>query len=461
MPGGLLQLISVGQQDTYISISPEFSYWKQVYRRHTNYSMESVRNTFLSAPSLNNINRGIFTCKIGRVGDLLSEVFLCFKLPDIYSDEELRFRWIPNVANHMLYTYRVSIDTQDIDVRYGEWLNVWNELTLTSDKQFGYQKMTGSTEEFIAPKSQKPLVILKNNRFKYSYYPTAGPTSPSIPSRTLYVPLDFWFCKNPALALPLVALQYQTINVTIEFRSAEDLYQVYDVVTGKYYSPSGYRALPHYDGRDVSISAFTAYGGNGPVTVDLNAYLDCNYIFLDTLERNTIAATSMDYLIERVYRTNQSGVQQDGQATIDLVIGNPIKEFVWIMRKSTAVSYNEWGNYTAATPENENRGTMNTLKILWNGAERLQDKPAAYFNLLQPYQYHTSTPKEGIYCYSFALYPEKLQPSGSFNASMINKIQFYLTTNPTDDGSDYEISIYSIYYNIFRVMGGSGGMAFT
>ena len=321
--------------------------------------------------------------------------------------------------------------------------------------------MTGSTEEFIAPKSLKPLVILKNNRFKYSYYPTSGPNSPSIPSRVLYVPLDFWFCKNPALALPLVALQYQTINITIEFRGVEELYQIYDVRSGKYYSPSGYRALPYYDGRDVSISAFTAYGGNGPATVDLNAYLDCNYVFLDTIERNTIASTSMDYLIERVYRTNQSGVQQDSQATIDLVIGNPIKEFIWILRKSNATDYNEWGNYTAHSPENQNFSPMNTLKMLWNGAERLQDKPAEYFNLLQPYQYHTSTPKGGIYCYSFALYPEKIQPSGSFNASMINKIQFYLTTNPSNDGSDYEISIYSIYYNIFRVMGGSGGMAFT
>lgn len=467
MAGGLMQLLAVGTQDQYITISPEMSYYKQVFRRHTNFSMQGVRNTFASSPTLNGTVHGTFTSKIGRVGDLLSDIFLSFQLPAIYSNitdnirDDMRFRWIPNVANYMLYTYSVSIDTQLIDQRWGEWLDIWNELTLSTDRQYGYQRMTGNTEEFIGPKSLNPLVILNDNRFKYSYYPKATATTPSIPSKILYVPLDFWFCKNPALALPLVALQYQTINVTIEFRGAEDLYQIYDIVSGQYYSPNGYRALPYYDGRDVSISRFIKYGGGGAATVDLNAYLECNYIFLDTVERNTVAATSADYLIERVYRTNLSGITQNAQSTVDIIVANPIKEFIWILRRSSANLYNDWGNYTGATPENANYPTLNTGKILWNGAERFEDKPGAYFNLLQPYQYHTTCPREGIYSYSFALYPEKLQPSGSFNASMINKIQLYITTNPTSDGSDYEISVYSLYYNIFRVIGGSGGMVFT
>jgi len=461
MGGGLMQLLAVGAQDQYLSIAPEMSYYKQVYRRHTNFSMEGIQNTFTSSPILNATNHTTFSCKIGRSGDLLSDIFLSFKLPEIYSDNNLRFRWIPNVANYMMYSYSVTIDTQLIDQRWGEWLDVWNELTLTADKQYGYQKMTGNTEEFIAPKALKPLVILNDNRFQYAYYPSSTPTTPSLPSKILYVPLDFWFCKNPALALPLIALQYQTININIEFRGIEDLYQVYDVVTGQYYSPAGYRALPTYDGRDVSISAFTQYGGGGPSIINLNAYLECNYIFLDTVERNTIASTSVDYLVERVYRTNNSGVQQNGPTTIDLIVSNPVKEFVWILRRTSANLYNDWGNYTAITPENPSYPTVNTAKILWNGAERFQDKPGEYFSLLQPYQYHTSSPREGIYCYSFSLYPEKLQPSGSFNASKINKIQLYLTTNPTWDSSGYEISLYSIYYNIFRIIGGSGAMVFT
>lgn len=460
MPGGLMSLLAVGAQDQYLSIAPEMSYFKQVYRRNTNFSMQGIRNTFLTSPVFDTTRRS-YTCKIGRAGDLLQDIFLSFRLPDIYSDNDLRFRWIPNIANYMLYSYYVSIDTQQIDQRWGEWLDVWNELTLTADKQYGYQRMTGNVEEFTAPKSLKPMVILSDNRFAYSYYPKSTPDTPSIPGRVMYVPLDFWFCKNPAVALPLVALQYQTINITIEFRGIEDLYQIYDIHTGKYYSPQGFRQLPTYAGQDVSIGAFTKYGGGGTPNSDMQCYLECNYIFLDTLERNTVAASSVDYLIERVYRTNYTGVPQNSQQSIDINISNPIKEMIWILRRSNANLYNDWTNLTASFPENPNYTTLNTAKILWNGAERFEEKPGAYFNLLQPYQYHTSSPRDGIYVYSFALYPEKIQPSGSFNASMINSIQLYLTTNPTNDGVDYEISVYSVYYNIFRVIGGSGAMVFA
>jgi hypothetical protein len=477
MTGGLMQLLAVGAQDQYLSISPQMSYYKQIFRRHTNFSMQGVRNTFNSVPVLNGTSRITSTCKIGRVGDLLSDIYLSFQLPDIYcninDNDDLRFRWIPNVANYMIYSYSLSIDTQLIDQRWGEWMDIWNQLSLTYDKQVGYEKLTGNIEEFIAPKSLKPLVILSNNRFAYSYYPAATQTRPSIPNKVFYVPLDFWFCKNPALALPLVSLQYQTINVSIEFRAIEDLYQIYDKYSGQYYSPIGFRNLPYYASNpdytysynaiDVSISRFTAYGGGGPSIVNLNAYLECNYIFLDTVERNTIAASSSDFLIERIYRTNLGGIQQNGSATIDLPISNSIKELIWILRRSNAHIYNDWGNYTATSPENTNFATLNTAKILWNGAERFEEKPGAYFNLLQPYQYHSSTPREGIYVYSFALYPEKLQPSGTFNASKITTIQLYITTNKilNNNSSDYEISIYSLYYNIFRVIGGSGSMVFA
>jgi hypothetical protein len=460
MPGGLMSLLAVGAQDAYVSISPEMSYFKQVYRRHTNFSMQAVRNTFSTKPVLSNF-KSSFTCKIGRVGDLLQDIYLSFTLPAIYSDDDMRFRWIPNVANYMLNQYTASIDTQLIDQRWGDWLDVWNELSLTADRKTAYNNMTANTPQFTSPMNSKPTVIIQNNKLTYAYYPTAMPLKPSIPAMPMYVPLDFWFCKNPAVALPLVALQYQTININIEFRGIEDLYQIFDVVTGRYYSPSGYRALPTYDGRDVSIAAFTQYGGNGPTAIDLQSYLDCNYIFLDTAERNTVAVTNTDYMIERVYRTNLTGILQNNQQTIDVVLANPIKEMIWTLRRSNAQLYNDWGNYTGCQPENAKFPTLNTAKIMWNGAERFEEKPAIYFNMLQPYEYHTSPPKSGIYTYSYALYPEKIQPSGSFNASMINKIQLYLNTLPTTENVDYELTVYSIYYNIFRVIGGSGAMVFA
>ena len=457
MPGGLMSLLAVGAQDQYISMGPEMSYFKQVYRKHTNFSMESVRMSFLTKPVIDT-TRTTYTCRISRIGDLLQQIYLSFELPDIYSDDHMRFRWIRNISNYMLYTYSVRIDTQLIDQRWGEWNDVWNELTLNQEKKYAFDRMSGNTEEFSNPKSLRPLVTIINNRLYYSYYPAASRDQPSIRRKRMYVPLDFWFTKNPSLALPLVALQYQNVEVTIELRSINELYQLYDERTGRYMSPSLYSMQPGNSGKDVSIRRFLSFDGNGASTIDLNAHLECNFYFLDEPERRSIAANNADFLIERVYRNEKGGIYT--QNTIDLVVANPIKEVVWITRRSDAPLYNEWANFTATYPENPNFPILASAKMLWNGMERMEEKPAAYFQLLQPFQHHTSSPREGIYSYSFALYPEKLQPSGSFNASMIRKIQLYVTTEAYPDISEYEVVIYSVYYNVFRVMSGSGGMVF-
>lgn len=462
MPGGLMSLLAVGAQDQYLTMGPEMSFFKQIYRKHTNFSMESVRMTFFTKPTIES-SRNAFTCRISRVGDLLQQIYFSFELPDIYSDEKLRFRWIKNLSNHMLYSYSVRIDTQLIDQRWGEWCDVWNELTMSQEKKYAFDRMSGNVEEFANPKAFRPMVIVRNNRLYYEYYPAATPTQPSIRRRRMYVPLDFWFCKNPSLALPLVALQYQNVEVTLEFRSIEELYQVYDEPSGLYMSPVKFREQPHNLGKDVSIQRFLAFAGNGPNSIDLNAYLECNFFFLDEAERRAIAASNTDFLIERVYRTEKGGITS--QNTIDMVIANPVKEVVWITRRSDASQYNEWANFTAAVPENPNFPILASAKMLWNGMERMEEKPAAYYQLLQPFQHHTSSPREGIYSYSFALYPEKVQPSGSFNASMIQKIQLFVTTENYQSVIDppppeYEVIIYTVYYNIFRVMSGSGGMVF-
>jgi hypothetical protein len=381
-------------------------------------------------------------------------------MPDIYSNDipsegRLRFRWVKNLPAALLYSYSVDVDTQKIDERWGEFMDIWNELTHTIDKQYSFDRMTGNTEDFIAPKALQPKVIVDNNNLAYSFYPDATPTRPSIKGRRLYIPLDFWFTKDNTSALPLVALQYQNIDVTIELRSIMELYQVYDYQQGEYISPLTY--MGRYPGTDVSISRFLAYGGGGPSTVQLNAYLDCNFIFLDTIERNYVATSNPDYLIERVYRNEMGGVV--GNQVVDLTISNPIKEIFWVLRRRDANVHNDWTNYTSVRPETMGFPILDSAKLLWNGLERFELKPAAYFNVLQPYQHHSTSPREGIYCYSFALFPEKTQPSGSFNASMISKIQ--LMVSLINNTNEYDLFIYSMYYNIFRVISGTGQMVFA
>lgn len=459
MPGGLMSLLAVGAQDQYIHVGPEMSYFKQVVRKCTNFSMESVRQSFLTKPTLDQ-SRSTFSCRISRIGDLLQQIYLSFELPNIYSDDKVRFRWIKNIANYMIYSYSIRVDTQLIDQRWGEWLDVWNELTMNQEKKYAYDRMTGNEEAYANPKSYKPLVTIRNNRLTYSMYPKALSTEyPSIRKRRFFVPLEFWFTKNPSLALPLIALQYQNIEVSIELRGIEELYQVYDERTGMYMSPSEFRSKPYNSGVNVNIGHFLSFEGTNTTTrIDLNAYLECNFIFLDEPERRVIASTNTDMLVERVYRTEKEGIY--AQNTVDLVIANPVKEIIWLMRRTDAYRYNEWANFTAKHPENMYFPILATARMLWNGLERFEEKPAAYFQLLQPYQHHTSAPREGIYNYSFAVYPEKVQPSGSFNASMIQKIQLYLTTEQYPDVTDYQVVVYTVYYNIFRIMSGQGGMVF-
>jgi hypothetical protein len=454
-----MSLLAVGAQDQYIHVGPEMSYFKQVIRKCTNFSMESVRQSFLTKPVLDQ-SRSTFSCRISRIGDLLQQIYLSFELPNIYSDEQVRFRWIKNVANYMIYSYSIRVDTQLIDQRWGEWLDVWNELTMNQEKKYAYDRMTGNEEAYANPRSYKPLAVIRNNRITYFTYPKATSTEyPSIRKRRFFVPLDFWFTKNPSLALPLIALQYQNIEVTVELRGIEELYQVYDERLGMYMSPGEFRNKPYHSGIDVGISRFLSFEGlNNPSRIDINAYLECNFIFLDEPERRVVASANTDMLVERVYRTEKEGIY--AQNTVDLVIANPVKEVIWLMRRTDANKYNEWANFTAKHPENQYFPILSTARMLWNGLERFEEKPAAYFQLLQPYQHHTSAPRDGIYVYSFAVYPEKVQPSGSFNASMIQKIQLYLTTEQYPDVDDYQAVVYTVYYNIFRIMSGQGGMVF-
>ena len=497
MPGGLMSLVAVGAQNLYVTGSPEFTYFRQIYKRHTNFSMESRKQIFNTDPYLGSgIGTNIFTCKIQRLGDLLSDVVFAFKLPDIYSDGLVRFRWISNFANYMIYRYQVSIGTSLIDQKWGQWLDIWNDLTLSEDKKYTYSRMTGNIDNFIAPRLDDPIAVLNNNKIEYIYYPDTNLIGgrPSIKGKQLYLPLNFWFSKNPALAVPLVALQYQVMTVQIELRGIESLYQVYDQCTGEYISSTEFNNRvqtrlnneldPFYKYTEIlrsqdiysyindvnlNINTFLNNPSQNNV-ISLQSYLECNYIYLDNDERRILAMTNTDFLIEKVTMNEiQCSTQQ---TTVDVVLNNLVKEMIWVLRRADSYTkYNNFDNFTAFPDNNDQYPILKTAKIIWNGMDRIEEKPAEYFNLLQIYNHHTCGKREGIYAYSYALTPEKLQPSGVFNASMVNKVQLYLNTNIytlSNDGISFEpsidnyiVDVYAIQYNIFRVMSGNGSLVFV
>lgn len=472
MAGGLLQLIAVGQQNAYITENPEISFYKYVYKRHTNFAMESIQLTFNTNPVLSpTILSGGYYCKVGRYGDLLSELYFCFTLPDIYSSEKYKFRWVENVGNLFIRKATVTIGGIIIDNITGEWFNIWNELILSTNDS--HDILIGNVQELINPKLNNPRIGIKNNRFYYSFYPSSSKDQggiPSINSRKIYIPLNFWFNKNPSLALPLLRLQYSEVYINIEPEISERLYQVYSSDLEKYVSPTYYNEL--YNER-ININTFTK-------DISLNPYIEANFIFLANDERNSILlAPRLLYLVEQLeISTEQRTLSSaDSSITINLNIHKPTKEIIWTIRRDDYYKFNENNNYTASIPEDKSKGILNKGTIIWNRTNaRFDEKNADYFNMIQPYQHHTNVPKQGIYCYSFALHPEKEQPTGSYNASVIdtslllyingdynnNEINNKLIAfNKNPYMFDYLIRVYSISYNVFEIVGGSCGMKFA
>lgn len=479
MGGGLLQLVLSGQQDQYITQNPQISYFKYAYKRHTNFSMESIPLSFATSPSL--IPEGedyFYRCDIKRYGDLLSNLYFCFTLPEIYSSDTYKFRWIKDIGNIFIKKATITVGGVVIDSIVGEWLSIWNELTLKDNSS--YNRLIGNIPELTSPTIQAPRIGIKNNKFYYTFYPFSAKNkgeNPSIQSKTLYVPLNFWFTRNPALALPLLKLQLADIYITIYTKGSENLYQVYSTIADMYVSPEYYNIL-HND--NIDIKTFTN-------TYSLNPYIDANYIFLGNIERENILKMTnftdnnkngMQYTIEQINVSTEKSVssKSTSKIDIDMNIHRHTKEILWTIKRDDYKKFNIYNNYTSALTYNESCKIMKSASIIWNKTNTRIEKDADYFSYIQPYQHHTNVPKVGIYCYSFALFPEKVNPTGSFNGSVINTILrleidgkynnkvindrlTYYNKEPYE--FNYLITTYTITMNIFEMIGGTAGLKFA
>ncbi len=496
MGGGLMQLVAYGAQDIYLTGNPQITFFKVVYRRHTNFAMESIEQTFNGSADF---GRKV-TCTISRNGDLIHRVYLQVTLPTITTAAGQSFRWVNWVGHVLLKNVEVEIGGQRIDKHYGDWLHIWNELTQTPGHQSGYANMVGNVPRLVQPVSN-------------------GET---MPSTILYIPLQFWFCRNPGLALPLIALQYHEVKVNIEFRTfAECSWQ-----TG----------------------ALTGALSTGSLWVD--------YVYLDTDERRRFAQISHEYLIEQLQFTGDESITSTSNK-IKLSFNHPCKELIWVVQKDSVVDSTsmatyggqQWFNYTDAidktyfsgTPSDPlgggigtaaftggsafpyslpfsstystvanagataNKGVTNfsaltfqdlltggvnaaalgagagtawnaaspvldsgsnpvaSGKLQLNGHDRFYEREGRYFNLVQPYQHHENVPATGINVYSFALKPEEHQPSGTCNFSRIDNatLQLTITAATVAASATAKIRVYATNYNVLRIMSGMGGLAYS
>ena len=427
--GGLMQLVAYGAQDVYLTGNPQITFFKAVYRRHTNFAIEAIEQTFNGTPAYNSR----VTCQISRNGDLINRVYLQLRLTG-------NTNYCKYFGLRVINYVEIEIGGQRIDRHYAHWLYVWNELTLPVSKREGYNDMVGA------------------------YGGSVGTTIKD----TLYVPLEFWFCRNVGLALPLIALQYHEVKININFENEVNCRQ------------------------DASVTT----------SIPFTASLWVDYIFLDTDERRRFAQLSHEYLIEQLQFTGEEAITSTNVKS-KLNFNHPCKELVWFLTNSENNNANWFnyttrknalslsGDYTYADLETKLAydgvtGNNNELlypsnpvvgaKLVLNGNDRFATRDGMYFNVIQPYQHHENIPKNaGINVYSFALKPEEHQPSGTLNMSRIDTAILNMTiyntpstntnldssVNKTYDNSKSTLFVYATNYNVLRILSGMGGLAYS
>ncbi len=538
MPGGLMQLMAYGSQNEYLNGNPQLTFFKVVYKRYTNFSMEYIRQDLSGPNQLDERDNIKLSCKISRNADLIFNTFFVFKLPDIYSGYDVdshipyNFHWIEEIGNFIVDKTSISIGSTKIDEQYGDWMSIWSQFNISTSLKKCYDMLIGNTTEMFEPENMPgnngiyPTSTVNPDQninidftsLNTDIYFTTYDRPPSILGRKIYVPLSFWFCNNSGLAIPLIALQYHDIFFNIELRPISSLYTIIESDPN---SPNfRQRVKPRSVSDKQSISNFLFDGDpeyfpsgtpnnneNNNNFWHLDPHLLINYIFLDNNERRKFAQTSHEYLITQTYREEHLGVI--GNKTLKLNIRHPVKHLIWTTKRNDMESknvynnYSNWelkhinpfsfsfinyiiGSYSAITartdlirdkiPNKTNykyfrRDILKNAALKFEGQFRVRENDYLFYNYLQPYTTSYSNPDVGIYSYSFELDNYKFQPSGACNMSRIKNINLWVETqevraqNSLNETLQYEyyydIIVYSINYNILRVMAGMAGLTFS
>ena len=216
MGGGLMQLVAYGAQDVYLTGNPQITFWKVTYRRHTNFAMESIEQTFNGQADF---GRRV-TCTISRNGDLAYRTYLQVTLPEINSTVTSYARWLDFPGHQLVETVEVEIGGQRIEKHYGDWMHIWCQLTMDKNQEKGYYKMVGNTTQ-LTFETDPTFADVDGPCDSDAPRQVCAPRN-ALPETTLYVPLQFWFCSNPGLALPLIALQYHEVRLNLDLRAIDE-----------------------------------------------------------------------------------------------------------------------------------------------------------------------------------------------------------------------------------------------
>lgn len=509
MAGGIVQLVACGIENVYLSGDPQITFFKVLYRRHTNFAIESIIQNFTSVANFGET----VSCTLGRVGDLVGKIFLHIDIPPIpefrnIDGSESKFAWVKYLGFALIQEIRIEIGGKIIDKHYGEWLYIWSQVSNRHD--IALSKMVGNV----------PIMYTFTN---------------SKPGYKLIIPLSFWFCKSNGLSIPIIALASSDVKITVTFRKADECYRIgpthcidivedvvpfefgdyikqtingdsiygyvidYDYINKKLYyikifSPTANRKsfVAYQSNQDLPTTIlddpnysnniqyritdyqnrffctpkpntfeFTLTKMNFPKLSLGNTFLYVDYVYLDKDERNKFVYANHEYLIEQV-QFNQAIGLTSPNCRVKLALNHPCKAFYWVAQLDSIVgpnTINDFFNYTSFT---DNNGLIDKSELVLDGRSRFNELNSAYFNYVQPYQHHYRGPDTGINVYSISINPEDIQPSSTLNASKYEDINLYVklskNINPQNTA---KIRVYTINYNILRVCFNMGGLVFS
>jgi hypothetical protein len=409
MAGGLMQLVAYGAQDVYLTGNPKVTFFQAVYKRHTNFAMENIEQTVNGTAA----NSGRVSVTVARNGDLIADMYVELTVNNASLDKTEQ-AWVAEAA---ISTVELSIGGQRIDKHYQKWWRLYAELYLDESAKLNYGKMSSAVAD----------------------------------NEKVFLPLIFFFNRNPGLALPLIALQYHEVRIDFDLTSVYETY----------------------------FDSLKVWG---------------NYIYLDTEERRRFAQKGHEYLIEQVQHTGTDQLGSDDTTKqIRLSYNHPVKELVWCCTETSNLicDANQLWNFTdtevtvsslmsadlasnvsiapgaAGAPvligdvqfDEQTSGPLKEFKLVLNGQDRFKEQGGKYFNTVQPFVHHTASPMAGIYSYSFALKPEEHQPTGTCNFSRIDNAQVAIKTKAGSDKTS--LNMFATNYNVLRIQSGMGGLAFS
>ena len=423
-----MQLVAYGAQDIYLTGQPQITFFKSVYRRHTNFAVESILQTINGSVA----SSSRVSVTISRNGDLLKNLWIQYNPSLLFPAGCGASDLASDMSHSLLQILEIEIGGQLIDRHYGMWLTVWRDLCEMNPTGSQGELTAGGAEPDINTDSPAST---RYQRMSYTHHGGLGVVNTASAPTEAYIPMKFWFCKNPGLAIPLIALQYHEVKFNVQF------------------------ALTAY-------SAFPSTTTNNLSAANIQVYAD--YVYLDTTERRQFAQNAHEYLIDQLQSQQEGSSGTTQSSTIRLNFNHPVKELIWVGQPTVLTAASSVDEVAGGATPSSITGASGSAaavsglqcKIILNGTDRFTARNIKYFTRNQVWDCHTGFGATGvpdaIGVYSFALRPEEHQPSGTCNFSRIDTAQLWFA-------GDYvnALNIYAVNYNVLRIMSGMGGLAYS